>query len=301
MQQDILIWITSLQNPILNGFAAIFTFMGNEEFYILLLPLVYWCISKTIGFRLFYILVVSDYVNSWIKIMTAHTRPIGVDGVNSIFVQSAEVGSHYPHDSFPSSHAQASTTFWGFLGYIVNKAWFWGICVAFILLISISRLYAGLHWPIDIVVGIILGVIIIVIGLKVSAWIGELPLKMKWILAIVFPLLLMGVFTEEEGIKYASFLLGAGVAYLLESQYVRMSLKTAIWKKAIAFIIGIIGIVAIQVGLKQIFPEHMAADIIRYTLMGLWGIGGAPWVFVKLGLYRSEQTKAPLQKPPVSM
>ncbi|GGK16726.1 membrane protein [Caldalkalibacillus thermarum] len=287
-QIDFLIWVTSWQNPFLNALAAVFTFMGNEEFYFLILPLVYWCMSKKTGFRLFYIFLVSVYVNALIKIYTGHPRPVGVEGIHSIFVSSAEVGSHYPYDSFPSGHAQGSTTLWGYLAYVLNKPWFWVVSVILIFCISFSRLYAGLHWPIDVAAGILIGIIVLVAGFRAAQTVSQLPVCLQWLLAAGFPLLLLVVFREPEGVKYAGFLLGAGAAYLVEQRYVQMNLRTAVWKKAIAFLIGMAGIITLQTGLKIIFPTYLLADFLRYTIMGIWGIGLAPWIFVKLGLYPSD-------------
>ncbi|MFC0558487.1 hypothetical protein [Halalkalibacter alkalisediminis] len=109
-QAEFLRTITQYQHPLLDSIAVVLTFLGNEEFYFLLVPLVYWCFSKTAGFRLFYIFLLSVTVNAFLKITYAILRPIGVEGVQSIFISSAEVGSHYPYDSFPSGHAQGSTT-----------------------------------------------------------------------------------------------------------------------------------------------------------------------------------------------
>ncbi|MDQ0337909.1 membrane-associated phospholipid phosphatase [Caldalkalibacillus uzonensis] len=287
-QIDFLIWVTSWQNPILNALAAVFTFMGDEEFYFLVLPFVYWCFSKAIGFRLAYIFLVSIYVNAFVKINTGLPRPVGVEGINSIFVSSAEVGSHYPYDSFPSGHAQGSTTLWGYLAYVVNKPWFWVVSVVLIFCISYTRLYAGLHWPLDVVAGILIGIIVLVVGIRISQAVSQVPSWLQWLLAFGFPLLLLVLFRESEGVKYSGFLFGAGVAYLLELRYVQMNLRTAVWKKAIAFLIGMDGIIALQTGLKIILPTYLMSDFLRYAVVGIWGIGLAPWVFVKVGLYPTD-------------
>ncbi|WP_216828604.1 phosphatase PAP2 family protein [Alkalihalobacterium elongatum] len=289
-QTEILVTMTELQNPFLNFIALILTFLGNEEFYMIILPLVYWCISKTAGFRLFYIFLMSIYINAFFKIHFAVKRPIDIEGVNSIFLESAKVGSHYPYDSFPSGHAQGSATLFGYLAYMINKRAFWIFAITIVLLISTSRLYSGLHWPTDVMVGISLAVIILTVAIAIEKRISRLTTKIKWLLAIVFPIVLMIVFPEEEGIKYAGFLLGAGVGYLLEAETNRMVISKQIWRKAVAFVVGIVGLVAIQSGLKFVFPDAVLFDFIRYGLVGLWGLYIAPVVFVLLKLYQTERT-----------
>ncbi|MDT8861424.1 phosphatase PAP2 family protein [Alkalihalobacillus sp. MEB130] len=299
-QSDFLMKITEYQTPFLNALAAIFTFLGNEEFYFLIVPLVYWCITKQAGFRLFYIFLLSVTVNAFLKITFAIQRPIGVEGIHSLFIDSAEVGSHYPYDSFPSGHAQGSTTLWGYLAYLVARPLFWLFSIVLILCISFSRLYAGLHWPTDVATGIMIAVTILFISIRLQDRLSNLSEKGKWMLAIGTPLVIVSVFPEEEGIKYAGFLLGAGVGYLLEHKTVSMVIATEIWRKVLAYAVGIIGLFGLQVGLKVLFPEMMLFDFIRYGCIGLWGLYGAPYIFIKCKIYQREK-EIPLPKGQISI
>jgi membrane-associated phospholipid phosphatase len=300
-QTEFLVWITNNQLPFLNQIAQILTFMGNEEFYLLIIPLVYWCFSKTIGFRLLYIFIFSVYVNSFIKIHTAIARPVGVENIQSLFLESAEVGSHYPRDSFPSGHAQGSATLWGYLAYKVATPLFWIVAITLIFFISVTRLYTGLHWPIDIISGILIAIFILVLGIKIENKLVQLPKKIHWLLVVIVPLLLVVLFPQSDGYKYAGFLLGAGIAYLIEASFVQMNLNTAILKKLIAYIIGVAGIVILQVGINIILPEVHLSDFLRYGLVGVWGLLGAPWLFVKLGLFPSDRhIERKPSRPPVA-
>lgn len=291
-QTDFLRWITSFQNPLVNKFASFFAFAGTESFYLLIVPIIYWCISKSFGFRFLYILLFSLYVNTLIKTNYPVTRPVGVDGIDSIFIESAsEEASQYPNDSFPSAHAQGSATFWGYLGYGVKRPSFWILAGVMIFLTSLSRLYSGLHWPIDVISGAVFGIIVLLIGIRLTPIIENLTRPIQWILAIIAPILMGLFFPEPEGIKTSGFLLGAGVAYLIEQKHLRMDLNTPIWKKAIAYLIGIAGLILIQRGLKMILPEHLLADYFRYACMGIWACLGAPWLFALLRLYPTDGHK----------
>lgn len=289
-QLSILQWSTSLQNPLLNQLVYVFTFMGNELFYFLIIPLIYWCFSKTIGFRLAYIFVCSIYINTVLKVTTSVTRPVNAEGVRTLFEESATVGTHFPHDSFPSGHAQGSTTLWGYLAYVYQHRTFWVIAIFLIFAISLSRLYTGLHWPTDVLAGILIGILIVVIGIKASAWIQQLPEKVLWLLALVVPILLYIIFPEGTT-KYCGFLFGAGTGYLLERRKVKMTIAKPWLKRAVAFLVGLIGIFAFQLGLKVMFPEHDLFDALRYALISIWGFLLAPYLFVKMGLYPREHSE----------
>ncbi|WFO06508.2 phosphatase PAP2 family protein [Staphylococcus aureus] len=73
--------------------------------------------------------------------------------------------------SFPSGHAMGSTAYFGSGIYLLNrlnqgnsKGILIGLCAAMVLLISISRVYLGVHYPTDIIAGIIGGVFCIILS-----------------------------------------------------------------------------------------------------------------------------------------
>ena len=73
--------------------------------------------------------------------------------------------------SFPSGHAMGATSFFGSAIYVINrhdsgisKGVLIGLCALFILLISTSRVYLGVHYPTDIIAGIIGGAFCIVLS-----------------------------------------------------------------------------------------------------------------------------------------
>ncbi|HDA7253455.1 TPA: phosphatase PAP2 family protein [Staphylococcus aureus] len=73
--------------------------------------------------------------------------------------------------SFPSGHAMGSTAYFGSGIYLLNrlnqgnsKGILIGLCAAMILLISISRVYLGVHYPTDIIAGIIGGLFCIILS-----------------------------------------------------------------------------------------------------------------------------------------
>ena len=76
-----------------------FTYLGNENFFFLVLPLLYWSVDAGLGLRVAFILATSNYLNSIIKLLFAAPRPFWV---------SAQVEPLVHEDTFgiPSGHAQ---------------------------------------------------------------------------------------------------------------------------------------------------------------------------------------------------
>ena len=77
--------------------------------------------------------------------------------------------------SMPSGHAAIAIVFFGFLAYLAVRKkskkikWLAAIIVAaIIVLISFTRLYLGVHYISDVVVGLILGLVVLIGGIIVS-------------------------------------------------------------------------------------------------------------------------------------
>lgn len=65
---------------------------------------------------------------------------------------------------FPSGHALGSTMVWGGLALVLHRGSFRtriGVATALVVLISVSRLVLGVHYAIDVVIGVGLGVIVL--------------------------------------------------------------------------------------------------------------------------------------------
>jgi len=84
MEINFILFLQGLGNwllPIMN----FFTFLGSEYVYLLLLPLLYWCIDSAMGVRTALMLVFSVHTNTLLK-MAFHTpRPYWVDSQVKLF------------------------------------------------------------------------------------------------------------------------------------------------------------------------------------------------------------------------
>ncbi len=81
---------------------------------------------------------------------------------------------HAVHYSFPSGHAMVSTAVYGYIGYVLAKEFpQWrkpivAATVALILAIGFSRLYLGVHWPTDVLVGYAAGLLWLIVCISLS-------------------------------------------------------------------------------------------------------------------------------------
>jgi membrane-associated phospholipid phosphatase len=196
-------FIASLQNSLapsstLVSFWKYITILGNEEFFLLMIPLVYWCISSRRGLQLGALVIGGDALNVLLKLLFALPRPYWVD-------DSVRALSTDPSFGLPSSHAQNALAVWLFLAYVASKKYgrfrpyFFGGAILLIALISLSRVVLGVHFPSDILGGWIFGIFILagyfVLEPRLSdSWKYMLTAeRIRWVAIMFFVLCLLSV------------------------------------------------------------------------------------------------------------
>ncbi len=314
--------IQSLQaaGPAFDAPMAFFTFLGTIEFYLLLLPFVYWNVNPRIGFRLLIVLIATDAISSGLKHLLRQPRPYWVGEVTG---KSTELTY-----GIPSSHASDSLAVWGYLGMSFRRAWLWILAILLIFFIALSRLYLGVHFPHDIAGGWLIGLLVLLVFSSAATWVGarvgQAQLGLQ-ILAALIGCSLIGVLGAGIGAAvrdladppaWASFsrearslthyFTIAGASFGAIAGYAVLSRKVAFdaggpwYLKILRYLLGIIGVFLIWQGLDAAFstlaPDESAMGYIlrfvRYSGTTLWAMLGAPFVFIKLRLANETKNSA---------
>lgn len=289
-----------------------FSFLGTEEFYMIVLPALYWCFSTSLGMRVAVILMLSTGINDAFKKIFRGPRPYWVSSKVQNFAEETSFG-------VPSGHAQNAAAVWGIMAARLHKRWAWITALVLIFLIGISRLSLAVHFPHDVLVGWLLGFLLLWLTLRfwdpVTAWARKQTLPRQVFFAFLASLGLLlfqalpfawlrfsGWQPPSEWASYASqaitleggltsggtfFGLLSGAAWLAHLGWFQE--KGPWWKLVLRYLLGVAGVLAIRYGLKFIFPadETFLAYLlryVRYALIGFWMTGGAPWAFLKLKL-----------------
>jgi membrane-associated phospholipid phosphatase len=256
------------------------TFLGEEQFYLLLLPLILWCFDYSFGAVLAVFFLLSNSLNVLLKDLLQQPRPFNL---NPALRLSQATGY-----GLPSGHAQLSVTVWGAIADRVRRLWCWALTLMLMLLIGFSRVYLGVHFPTDVLAGWFIAAIMLAFYIRFSPrigkWLAGLHLGLQLLLAAGLPLLLLVPDPAVEGLTNSGTLFGVGVGLVFARRYVSFSARGRWWKRLVRFLVGIMGLLVLYLELKAVFPPDgsVAGAIgrfLRYALVGGWVVIGAPWLF----------------------
>lgn len=299
MQESILLFFKNISSPALDVVAELVTMLGEQYFFIVVISFLFWNISKRSGLKLSAAFIYSALLNAVLKIGFHSPRPF--EKLDFIEGKRVHTATGY---SFPSGHTQGSTTFFVALAQIIKKNWFTFCAVIFLLLVGVSRIYLGVHWPIDVIVAIILGIIMSLVICKIvdkyyddQYILRIIFFRMQFVviiitiaLFIVDLLILKGSMKIHDFFKISGISTGAVYGFFLEGRYINFCTDEVVWiKKLLRFLFGLFGTVVILIGLKLLLPEHDLLNFCRYSVIGLWTTFFWPAIGSKLKLFKTKK------------
>ena len=99
-------------------------------------------------------ILASDQLSVLIKELVQRLRPVYNPEIENMVHNVLRKGSKY---GFVSSHAANSFAIFIFTSRIFKNRSYWALLFVWAILLSYSRIYAGVHYPVDIICGGILG------------------------------------------------------------------------------------------------------------------------------------------------
>ena len=162
-------WMTSVMELI--------SLLGKAGIALIVLSLVLLVIRKTRRFGTAMILglaIGAVVVNLWLKVVVARPRPYA--DINGFYYPLWQMmGSHTESDySFPSGHTNAAFACMVPAFLLGKKSWSW-LCLLFAFLMGVSRIYLVVHYPSDVLGGLIMGTFAGLLGVLIMKHLPE-----KW-------------------------------------------------------------------------------------------------------------------------
>lgn len=302
---ELLYALESIRTPFLDKLMGLVTNLGGEAVFIVAAIVVFWCLSKSCGYYMMTVGFAGTIINQFLKLWFRIPRP-WVKDPNFTIVESARAeATGY---SFPSGHTQnAFAVFGSPARFFKNTA----LRIVFIFLIALtafSRMYVGVHTPLDVGVSLIVGTILVFVIYPFFRDMDKSPKKVYIIFGIFIVLAAAFVAFVElydfpadidaenyaSGLKNAYMILfcaiGLMLTFFIDTKYVHFPTQAVWWAQIIKVVVGLAILLALKSVLKApllaLFGGHSIAHGVRYFIVILFA--GIVWpmtfkFFAKLG------------------
>ena len=297
---EIVLWLQMHSNPLMDALAQLLNALGGDLF-IGVLGFIYWSINKALGKRLLFALFISLTLSLIVKELLQTPRPYTVsEQVTPLFTVDDSFG-------MPSGHVLSALVVWGYIALWLNTRRAKLFAIVYVLLQGWGRMVSGVHYPQDVIGGIVLGILCLWLYWRYAETVGKhcsaysLPIQIILIIevAILTLLLLMG---DANGSVVAGIFLGASLGILAESRFVNFATQGSLSQHVIRYLLGLVVVAGVLIGLRVLFEQLEPAVIfrmIRYALTTFVAVALYPAIAIRLGIMGTE---AESQSPePTSM
>ncbi len=303
---SILYFFESIRNPVLDTVMLALTKLAEEYVFIVAALLIFWCIDKKNGYYMMTVGLVGITLNQWLKMLFRIPRPWIIDPNFKAVEASTPAANDF---SFPSGHTQNAVGTYGSIARFTRRKWLRIICVILAVLIPVSRLYLGVHTPLDVGVSFVIGIALVLAMYPLIKKTDEKPCILGIIFAVCSVLMIAflvfayirpfevteawqtqcidGAMTNVS--KMLGATLGILVSWLLDLKYIKFETK-APWYVQIIKVVGGVGVVF---GLKTLFKialfavlgdGSIPALIIEYFLVIIVATALVPMTFKPLNI-----------------
>ena len=290
--------LEQLRAPWLTSLLSYLTYFGGLCGFMVLSIIVFWCIDKRCGYFMLSLGFIGTVINQFLKIIFRIPRPWVLDpAFKPVEAAVPDAGGF----SFPSGHTQnVFATFGGVFAW-TKKAWLKILCAVMILLVAFSRMYLGVHTPLDVGVSCGVGILLLVILYPVFRSLDEHPNRMYGFLAVLALLTLAfflysflcpfpdWMYAEEHFVNItearhnasilAGALVGVTIGYTLDLNKVKFRTDARWWAQILKVVVGLVITLALIEGPKFVLGKSELVTGLRYGLGVLFATGIWPMTF----------------------
>ncbi len=279
-----LYWLEGIRTPVLDAFFSTVTHLGAELVFMVLAVVLYWCVSKAQGLYLLAVGCLGTTLNQFLKLAFRIPRPWVRDPDFTIVEAARADATGY---SFPSGHTQSATGVFGALARDSKRRWFRILCIILVALTAFSRMYLGVHTPMDVIVSLIIGILLVFALYPLKKQMEKTPETALWLLGILtvinaaywyyaarwsFPAdsdpiqIAHGV---ENAAKLTGALIGMGLGCLLDIKVIHSSEKAPVLGQILKVVLGLAGVLLIKEGLRFL-PDASRYGLMTFFASGIW-------------------------------
>ena len=295
---QLLYFFEKIRQPWLDAFMMGVTQFGGEILFMALAIILFWCYDKKAGYFALSVGFIGTIVNQCLKLVFRISRP-WVQDPNFTIVEAAraDAGGY----SFPSGHTQNAAASLVAPALLTKKKWLKIVLFVVYALVAISRMYLGVHTPLDVGVSIVVGLALVFLMRPLFKEENVPPRRMYTVLFCMaglaaLYLIYVSVYpfpadieadNLAEGVKNAYLLffavLGMTVAYWMDQKFVHFTVEASIPAQIVKAVVGLaltMGIRAVlKAPLNALFNGAAIANGIRYFCMVVFAAGVWPMSF----------------------
>lgn len=304
---EFLRWLAELRTPFGDWLMNIATRLGEEALFMILALTVFWCIDKKRGYYLLFTGFIGTVCNQILKMIFRIPRPWVLDPDFQIVESAREQATGY---SFPSGHTQTAVTLYGGLARSSKRRTVRTVCVLLCVLIAFSRMYLGVHTPLDVSISFFVGWVLVLVLYPVFHRAYDSPCGMYAIILSALALTLGNLIflqafpfpgdVDAENLadavsvawKMLGLILAMCILYPVDHYWIRFRVSAVWWAQILKVVLGFALIMAVRLGLKEPLNGWLGESVgsaFRYFLMVL-----TAGVLIPLGFrFLPEKKKAP--------
>ena len=225
------------------------------------------------GWVLLNIVAFTSIITVWLKEVIDYPRPLAVDSELVAFgedqtqndltplqprstfelfntqllniIRSNDIG----REGLPSGHTSVQFALWIGMAFLFRKKWLWVVSISFVLLTMWSRMYLAMHYPGDIIGGLMVGVMTVSLVYWASHLLdNKLPHKILFSLMPVLTLL----FLSNADNWQSGLLLGANLGILILLKQENPTLRDTIFARIGSTLTLIVVFMGCFIGIKYL-------------------------------------------------
>lgn len=254
---------------------------------IVMLFLIYWCISKEKGINIIFTTISGMLFNNLIKGIVARSRPFEIEGKE--YLRKLNVSKDgATGSSFPSGHSMNASTFYTSICCNWRARRFRPLKIIsgfLIFLVGVSRIYLGVHFPTDVIFGILFGIIVAIVMAFLQEILGDKKNYLYIIVLVAFSLVMFFTNMDRDFYKSLGILVGFVPCIIMENKIINFSTNTTLKNKIIRVILGIL-IVGGVYFVYSIVPidlhNNYCFTFVMHVLFSYLGIFVVPLIFSKI-------------------
>lgn len=302
-----LYFLRDIGNPVFDFFFEMVTHLGEETVFLVVSIIFFWCVDKREGYFILLSGLFGTLINQAAKLACRVPRPWVIDKGFLPIGNSMEEATGY---SFPSGHTQnVATTFGAIAAYKRNRVRT-TVCTAIIVLVAFSRMYLGVHTPLDVAVSLLVALAIILIFKPLfeteEKFQKALPRIVVAAVVLSFGFLVFTLLSGSDttldatnyhsALKNACTLLGCTVGlvlvFVVDTMFINFQTKAKWYAQIIKAALGFVIVLLIKSGLSApltaLFGNEYVARIVRYFLIVAFAGAVWPLTFKKFGEMKIE-------------